>query len=120
MRGKSKALPILLPMPDNVPKDKQLIFTIDDDLHARFKIALFYDRMGQSQFIKHIIAGYLTNNPHIRAFVDELLAKKLSKAKKRNRRRDAEEQEKTVKNFALDEDEIESIFDLIESENPDL
>lgn len=107
-------------MPDNTPQDKLLIFTIDDDLHARFKIALFYDRLGQSQFIKHVIAGYLTNNPHIRAFVNEILAAKLSKAKKRNRKRDETEQAATVKDFALNEDEIENIFDLIESENPDL
>lgn len=107
-------------MPDNVPKLKSLVFTIDDDLHARFKIALFYDRLGQSQFIKHIIAGYLTKNKHIRAFIDELLDAKLSKRKKRNRKLDAEEEKQTIDDFALNEEEIQNIFDLIESENPDL
>lgn len=101
-------------------KQKELIFTIDDDLHARLKIALFYDRLGQSQFIRHIIAGYLTNNIHLRAYIDEVLAKDLSVAKKRNRRKDRIEEAETVKNFALDEEEIENIFDMIESENPDL
>lgn len=101
-------------------KTKSLVFTIDEDLHARFKIALFYDRMGQSTFIKHIIAGYLTNNQHIRNFVDELLKEKLSKVKKRNRKMDRKEEKETIDNFALDENEIENIFDLIESENPDL
>ena len=103
-----------------MPKEKELIFTIDDDLHARFKIALFYDRMGQSVFIKHIIAGYLVNNPHLRNFMDELLAKELSVNKKRNRKKDRKEEAETIKDFALNEDEIESIFDQIESENPDL
>ena len=99
---------------------KDLVFKIDEDLHARFKIALFYDRLGQSQFIKHIIAGYLTNNIHIRAFIDELLSDKLSDAKKRNRRRDKTEEDQTINDFALNADEVEDIFDLIESENPDL
>jgi hypothetical protein len=106
-------------MRDN-SKEKQLIFSIDDDVHARFKIALFYDRMGQSTFIKHIIAAYLTNNVHLRNFMDEILAKDLSKAKKHSRKRDRKEEGQTIKNFALNEEEIENIFDLIESENPDL
>ena len=101
-------------------KSKELVFTIDDDLHARFKIALFYDRMGQSRFIKHIIAGYLLNNQHLRNFMDEILAKDLSVSKKKNRKRDRAEEAAIIKDFALNEDEIESIFDQIESENPDL
>lgn len=105
-------------MPDN-PKQKTLVFTVDDDLHARFKIALFYDRMGQSTFIKHIIAGYLTNNIHLRNFMDEVLQKQLSVKKKKNRAKDRKEEQATIKNFALNEQEIENIFDLIESENPD-
>ncbi len=99
---------------------KKLVFNIDEDLHARFKIALYYDRMGQSTFIKHIIAGYLTNNYHIRNFIDEILAAKLSVAKKRNRKKDRQEEEQTINNFALNKEEIENIFDMIESENSDL
>lgn len=104
-------------MPD---KQKHLIFSIDEDLHARLKIALYYDRMGQSQFIKHIIAGYLSNNKHLRDFMDEVLEKDLSLRKKKNRQKDRAEEAETIKNFALDKEEIENIFDLIESENPDL
>ena len=48
------------------------------------------------------------------------LRQKLSDAKKRNRRRDKAEEAETIKDFALNENEIEDIFDLIESENPDL
>lgn len=100
--------------------NKKLVFNIDEDLHARFKIALYYDRLGQSTFIKHIIAGYLTNNKHIRNFIDDLLASSLSASKKRNRKKDRIEQQKTINDFALNEQEIQNIFDLIESENPDL
>lgn len=99
---------------------KTLVFTIDEDLHARFKIALHYDRMGQSTFIKHIIAAYMTNNIHIRNFMDELLAAKLSARKKRNRKKDRQEEKQVINDFALDKDEIQNIFDMIESENPDL
>lgn len=100
-------------------KDKFLILTVDDDLHARFKIALFYDRMGQSKFIKHIITGYLENNIHLRNFMDEVLAKQLSVKKKKNRAKDRKEEAETIKNFALNEEEIENIFDLIEKDNSD-
>lgn len=99
---------------------KKLIFCIDEDLHARFKIALSYDRMTQTSFIKNIIAAYLTNNIHIRNLIDEVLADDLSNAKKRNRAKDREEEADTIRNFALNKEEVENIFDLIESENPDL
>lgn len=103
-----------------VNNNKKLVFNIDEDIHARFKIALYYDRMGQSTFIKHIIAAYLTNNKHLRNLMDEILAAKLSKAKKRNRKRDRSEEHQIINDFALNEQEIQNIFDLIESENPDL
>jgi hypothetical protein len=102
-------------------KDKNLVFTVDDEVHARFKIALFYDRMGQSAFIKHVIAAYLTGNKHIRAFVDELVEKQnIGKNKTKNRKNDAMEEKETINDYALNEEEIENIFDMIESENPDL
>jgi hypothetical protein len=100
--------------------NKKLQFQIDRDLHARFRIALYYDRMTQSYLLKKIIEGYLANNIHLRNFIDEVLAEKLSAAKKRNRARDRREEKKTIDEFALNKEEVENIFDLIERENPDL
>lgn len=100
--------------------EKKLVFKIEEDLHARFRIALRYDSLSQSAFIKYIIAGYLTNDPNIRNFIDNALAIKLGEFRKKNRKRDRTEYSKTVNDFALNEKEIENIFDLIESENPDL
>lgn len=100
--------------------EKKLVFCIEDDLHARFRLALAYDRLTQSKFIKYIIAGYLTNNPNIRTYIDEVLEEHLSKKKKNSRKKDRVEEAKTIKNFALNKEEIENIFDLIESENDDI
>jgi hypothetical protein len=100
--------------------EKKLIFTIDDDLHARFKIALRYDNLTQSTFIKYIIAAYLANNSHIRNLVDEVIIDRLNKRKIKMRNKDRQQESKTINDFALNDEEIESIFDMIESENPDL
>ena len=100
--------------------EKCLVFRIDEDLHARFRIALRYDNLSQSAFIKYIVAGYLVNDKNIRNYIDNAIADKLSKRRKRNRKRDKTEQLQVSEDFALDEDEIKNIFDLIESENPDL
>ncbi len=100
--------------------EKRLIFTIDDDLHARFKIALRYDNLSQSAFIKYIIASYLANNVHIRNLVDEVIIDRLNKRKIKMRSKDRKETSKTINDFALNDEEIQNIFDLIESENPDL
>lgn len=102
-------------------QDKEIVFTIEDDVHARFKIALFYDRLGQSAFVKHVIAGYLDGNKHIRAFVNEIIEKKnIGKNKTKNRVNDAKEEAEVINDFALNEEEIENIFDIIESESQDL
>lgn len=99
--------------------EKRLVFKIDEDLHAKFRIALRYDSLTQSSFIKYIIAGYLINDANIRNFIDNALAEKLSKHRKKNRKLDRKEYADTVNDFALNEQEIENIFDLIESESTD-
>jgi len=99
--------------------EKRLVFKIEEDLHARFRIALRYDSLSQSAFIKYIIAGYLTNDINLRNFIDNALAQKLSKHRKKNRKLDRKEYIDTVNDFALNEQEIQNIFDLIESESSD-
>jgi hypothetical protein len=100
--------------------EKCLVFRIDEDLHARFRIALRYDNLSQSAFIKYIVAGYLVNDKNIRNYIDNAISDRLSEKRKKNRKRDRKEENETIENFGLDEDEIKNIFDLIESENPDL
>lgn len=103
-----------------MPNKKKLVLRIDDDLHARLKLALAYDGLSQNNLIKYIIAAYLAEDKNIRSFIEETVQTILSKRSIKNRKKDKQEKEETIKNFALNEAEIENIFDLIESENEDL
>ena len=105
-------------MDDN--KEKEILFLVDEDLHARFRAALAYDKFSQKRFISAIIEGYIDNNIHIRRFIDEAAAAGISIFRKKNKRRDRKQAEKTASDFRLNEQEVQNIFDIIESENPDL
>ena len=105
---------------DNKDRDKNILFYINEDLHARLRVQLFYDRLTQSKFINYLIKGYLEHNPHIRAFFDEIKIDKQTKKSKKNIIKDYKERDEIIKEYALDENDIKNIFDILESENPDI
>lgn len=105
---------------DNNDNRKSLYFAIDEDTHARLRIQLKYDRLTQTMFFNYIIKGYLENDPHIRDYVDYAIADLCSKRINRNRKNDRKEEKKQIDTFLLNDEEIENIFDILESENPDL
>lgn len=107
---------------DNEKKDdrKSFYFAIDEDTHARFRINLKYDRLTQTMFFNYIIKGYLENDPRIRDYIDYALTDLCSKRINRNKKSDRKEEKRQIETFLLNDEEIENIFDILESENPDL
>jgi hypothetical protein len=101
-------------------RDKKVIFYINEDLHARLRAQLYYDRLSQSKFINKIITAYLDNNPHIRSFLNDIKIEKQTKKSKKNIIKDFKERQQIIDDFALDKEEVENIFDILERENPDI
>jgi len=101
---------------------KTLLFSIDEDTHARLRIQLRYDRLTQTMFFNFIIKGYLENNKHVRDYMDFIIAErtKIYKRNVKTREDDRKKESETIEDFALNEDEIKNIFDILERENPDL
>ena len=99
---------------------KKYVFYINDGAHAQFLVKLRYDNIKQQQFFKMIINAYLEDHPSIRDLILDINSKKLSKANKKKMIKEQKQKQEVIKDFALNEDEIESIFDAIEKENPDL
>ena len=88
------------------------------DRQARFRIRCQYDEISQSQFLRMMVTGYIENDEYVLSYLDEYKKKhslqgknKISKAKAM---RDATKETKVK--FGLNKDEIESIFDVIETE----
>ena len=111
-----------------IPKedlDKRIVFTDTTKPQADFRIRLGYDGMTQSEFFRAMISGYLEQDRNLLDYIEKY--KREKKRKKRQgknslkKNRDLYEKgQQTRRKFALDDDVIESIFDLMEEEHPDL
>jgi len=101
---------------------KKIVFYDSDKRHADLKIRLYFDGLTQSAFFRGMISGYLNQDENIIDFIDKLKKENNFQSqikRKRNKKMNKLRQE-TIDKFALKEDEIESIFDILEEECPDL
>jgi len=101
---------------------KKIVFYDSDKRHADLKIRLHYDGLTQSAFFRGIISGYLGQDENIVNFIDKLKEENdfQSQTKRKKNKAMNKLRQKTINTFALKEHEIESIFDILEEECPDL
>mgnify|MGYP006408971623 CR=1 FL=1 len=101
---------------------KKIVFYDSDKRHADLKIRLQYDGLTQSAFFRGMISGYLKQDEDIVNFVNKLKDENNSQsASKRTRiKKMSNARQETIDKFALKGEEIESIFDILEEECPDL
>ena len=108
-------------MPDYGSIIKKICFESTDKLHADLKIRLHYDDLKIREFFIDVVSGYVDRNEHMLAFIEELKEKKAMSNPRRNKVKRARlKEEETIKQFGLNKDEIENIFDIIEKEQKDL
>ena len=101
---------------------KKITFYDSDKRHADLRIRLQYDGMKQSEFFRAVVTAYLEKNDHFMTFLDQHMSdNEVRSDNKRKKIQKANKKEKEVKSkFALNEGEVDSIFDLLEEEHPDL
>ncbi len=100
-----------------------LSFSLDSKLHENLKIRLFYDEIKtQSEFFRYCVESYLSQDPLFMKFLDEYKITKKVQSKKRvtKSRKLRESGEKILQDLALTKADIESIFDILEEELPEL
>jgi hypothetical protein len=100
--------------------DKKILFTDTDKRHAELKIKLQYDGIGQGEFFRALVTGYLEEDPSLMEYVDSYKESdgRQSGRQQKVTKKEREESRETAKTFASNE--IENIFDIIEKENPEL
>tara|TARA_R100001440_G_scaffold16054_1_gene27237 strand:- start:189 stop:527 length:339 start_codon:yes stop_codon:yes gene_type:complete len=101
---------------------KKIVFYDTDKRHVELKIRLKHDRLTQAEFFRTLITGYLDKDENVLLFLDKYILENGKQRKKslvtnRELIKDGKDIEKV---FALGEDEIENIFDLLEEEHPEL
>ena len=88
------------------------------DLRARLR----YDGLNQSHFFRAMITGYLEKDSDVMAYLDNYKEKNEIQGinKREASKRLLKKGEETKRIFALDENDIESVFNVIAEEHPDL
>lgn len=101
---------------------KKIVFYDTDKRHAELKIRLKYDQLTQAEFFRTLIGGYLAKDKDILSFLHKYMEESGKQSKSnlvKNRQLIAAGRDIESK-FALNEDEIENIFDILEEEHPEL
>jgi hypothetical protein len=98
--------------------NKKVVFTDTDHRHAQLLICLNHDGLKQSEFFRAIITGYINSDTRIQDYIDEVSTQSKKKKKKSKQLRTTGGT--VTSDLGLQNSEIESIFDLIEEEHPEL
>ena len=101
-------------------KKKNFFFRIEEDDHARLRVKLYYERITQTMFFNYFVKGFLEDDPLIKKFLNIKSSQRYDKKTQKKRIKDYENEQQTIKDFGLNDEEIENIFDILESENPDI
>ena len=97
---------------------KKIMFYDSEERQIKFRIRCQHDGITQSQFLRMMVTGYIEGDSLIFDFLN-IQKEKFNiqgKAKRNKMFQIKETEEKNIKKFLLDNNEIESIFDIIETE----
>ena len=101
---------------------KKFMFYDTEKRQADLRIRCGYDGINQSQFFRMMITGYLENDSAILKYIDNFKEKMnlQGKLKRSYIKRMHKESQETKKKFALNENDLESIFDIIAEDHPEI
>ena len=97
---------------------KNVVFLFPSKLHADFRARLVYDEIPLTKFIHHCVLSYLDNDPLILELLNKYKEKNgvQNKAKRRKNLQLIEKGAKLEGTFNLNNEEIDDIYDILESE----
>ena len=97
---------------------KKIMFYDSEDRQIKFRIRCQHDGITQSQFLRMMVTGYIEGDSLIFDFLDEQKEKLnvQGKAKRNKISQIRKTTEKNIEKFSLNDNEIEDIFDIIETE----
>ena len=100
----------------------KIMFSVSPRTKADFKLQLQYDGLTQVKFFRAIMSGYMNKDLDLMTYINkfkkdngiqnDIQRKKITK--------NIKEATETKTKFALGDDEVENIFDILEQEHPEL
>ena len=96
--------------------EKKIVFYDSDHTHAKLRIRFVEDGIKQSTFFKEIIKAYIEGNPHILRWLEDNPQCFVSKRSLTIRKREKRKIEQQKKEFNLDQEAVDEIFDILADE----
>tara|TARA_Y100000592_G_C5197021_1_gene188777 strand:- start:91 stop:429 length:339 start_codon:yes stop_codon:yes gene_type:complete len=102
--------------------DKKIMFYDTDKRHADLKVRLQHDGFTQSAFFRMLISGYLEKDVDLLCFIDRYKQENSVQSGKQRKQvnKMIEKGRESEEEHGLKQSEVESIFDLLEQEHPEL
>lgn len=102
----------------NEENEKRIVFTDNLHRHTKLVVKLKYLNLTQAKFFRHIITGVLTDDPRIMNYVEEIATR--SKRRKEKAEQLIKKGKENYNELGFSDEEMEDLFDVLESEFPDL
>jgi hypothetical protein len=101
---------------------KRVRFYIKNDAHVRFKAALSTHQISMSEFLRACCNAVAEDNPLMNDFIahHKETSEKHSKRNNNIIKKDREKGEALLADFGIGDDEIESLFDIIADQHPEI
>jgi DNA repair ATPase RecN len=99
-----------------------LYYDATDTVYINLVMKLEYEKLTKTEFFRSLVDGFINDNKHIAAFIEEYKEAK-QRDHKRSRRMIKKEREKAAevdRKFSLSPEDIENIFDLIDGGDADV
>ena len=99
-----------------------LYYDSTDTVYVNLVMKLEYEKLTKTEFFRALVEGFIHDNPHIAAFIEEHKENKQidNKRSRRMIKKEREKAQEIDRRFGLTSDDIENIFDLIEMEEGDV
>tara|TARA_A100001515_G_C4415595_1_gene158625 strand:- start:109 stop:444 length:336 start_codon:yes stop_codon:yes gene_type:complete len=98
---------------------KKIMFYDTAERQAKLRIRCQYDGLSQSQFFRFMLTGYIESDERVLNFLDSCKEKNAIQGK--NKRKKIKQMHRLASEnkdkFSLKEEEIKTIFDILEVEN---
>jgi len=110
-------------MPNKYAKDtKKYTFYAKDTLHAEFKIRMQHHSLTQSEFLRACVEAAVNKDPMMDLFIQHYKEEsgKQSKKQRKKMSKEVEDSEGILNDFGLGDGDIDSIFDIIAEEHPEI
>ena len=97
---------------------KKIMFYETPERQIEFRIRCEYEGVTQSQFLRYMVSGCIEKDPLLQKYLNNCKVKEGVQGNKNTSKRKSiqKKENKNIKKFGLNKDEIENIFDIIEVE----